>query len=724
MYALNINGNEFPDIKLSKYGNASIVGEIHDLGVGIEYEVKAIEQLNKNGYNYKVINIRREKPANIYDMSFFLNEILTQKQAEILYSVYPNIVELVMQNKEMEIDLGRLKGIKEFTFNKIKEKIVENFCLAELVNEFQGLINLPMLKKLYTKYTSVQRIKSKLRKDPYKCLCGLARVGFKTADSLLLELEKGSVIDFDEELKVSSMRCLSCMLYLLEENEKDGHTIMSILELRNQCAKLVPACANHFVECMKNSSIHYDKKKMIVALDATYKIEQSIVNDLEKGLKNNTAWDFDIEEFRGVNGCKLSDEQIKILELICKNNICILNGAAGCGKSFSSQAVINMLKKHKKTFKLFSPTGRAAKVLSEYTKEEATTIHRGLGYMPPDIWSFNKEYKMSCDVLAIDEFSMTDIFLFRHVMDALDLSKTKLLLIGDNAQLPSVACGNLLHDMMESGIIPTVTLSKVFRYGEGGLMKVATDVRLGEKYLYNIDEKITYFGENKDYAFVNCDSSYIIKNAIAIYQKLITQGLQPSDIQVLTAYKKGEYGSIAINNHLQKIANQNYGSSNNIKVGDLLYYENDLVMQNVNNYHAKLFNGFNQMEESEETFIANGETGVIKEVYQSYVIIDFDGIVVKYYRNDMQMISLGYSMSIHKSQGSNARVVILLTPSSHKFMLNSNLLYVGLTRMREKCFHLGDISTVNLAIKKKANLIRNTSAQLLFKDVTNNTDTV
>lgn len=725
IYAVDVNRELYPNIKFTKYGNATIRGEIYELGTGIEYEIKAVEENTKYGYGYKVLNIRRNKPQSATDMYVFLQEILTVNQAQTLYEVYPDIVERVMNNNLDDIDLNKLHGIKEYTFEIIKDKIVENFCLAEMVVEFQGLFTLTMLKRLYEKYTSITMIKKKLREDPYKCLCGLARVGFSTADSLLLELEKlsnenvksgkAAIIEFDEDLKTSKHRCLSCMLYLLEKNEEEGHTLINITDLRIQCIKMVPACAHHFVDCMKHESIFYDKNCMIASLRSTYDTEEYIADNIINGLANmKNVWDFDCSKYRFINGCELSDEQVKITENICRYNICILNGAGGTGKSFSTKAVIQMLDDNNKSVRLFSPTGKAAKVLSEYTGRNATTIHRGLGYIPPNTWCYDKENKLDCDVLIIDEFSMADIFLFKHVIDAVDFNRTKLLLVGDNAQLPSVSCGNLLHDFMESRIIPTVTLTKVFRYGEGGLMKVATDVRFCKKYLENITDRFTYFGENKDYAFINVGSNIIVKNTVALYKRLLESGYEVEDIQVLTAYKKGDCGQIAINNHLQKVANSNYGSADCIKIGETVYFKGDLVIQNVNNYHAKLFID-NDWCGEDETFIANGETGIVEDVFQNYVIINFDGIKVKYQRNDMQTIGLGYCITIHKSQGSSIKVVILLTPQAHTYMLNSNLIYVGLTRMREKCFHLGNVDTVNQAVKKKANLVRNTSIQNLLK---------
>ena len=590
------------------------------------------------------------------------------------------------------------------------------------------MLTLSMVKKLHEKYSSVQMIKQKMREDPYKCLCGLARVGFKTADSILLELERESInnikngktpiIEFSCDLKTSKQRCLSCVLYLLEENENDGHTVMNIVDLRNQCMKLTPACSDLFVDCIKHESIIYDKDTMCVSLKSTYETESAIAETIIDGLKNNISWDYDIEKYRIINNdCELSDEQIKILEYICKYNICILNGSGGTGKTFSTQAIIHMLKDNNKSYELFSPTGKAAKVLSENTNEHASTIHRGLGYMPPNNWGYNEEAKMTCDVLIIDEFSMVDLNLFKHVVDAVDFKHTKLLMIGDNAQLPSVSCGNLLHDFMQSKLIPTVTLTKVFRYGEGGLMKIATDVRQCKTYLEDVKQQCTYFGENKDYAFINVGSSVLVKNVIALYKKLLSTNYTVDDIQVLTSYKKGDFGQVEINNQLQKIANKNYGSQSYMKIGDVVYYKDDIIIQNVNNYHAMIYyeDDFVSEDAPKETFIANGETGKIREITQNKVVIEFDDVLVEYDRSAMQMCGLGYCITIHKSQGSSIKVVILLTPSAHTYMLNSNLIYVGLTRMKERCFHFGDVTTVNRAIKKKANLARNTSMQKLLK---------
>lgn len=734
IFALDVDSKKYPDIKKNKYNNVTILGELHELTVGVTYEISAVEQLGKYGMSYKVLNIKRDVPTTEEDMYLFLSEILTPNQAKVLYENYPDIVQRVKENRLDDIDFNKLKGIKEYTFGVIKRKIIENFCLADLVVEFQGFLNLSMIKKIYAKYTSIEKLKEKLAQDPYKCLCGLAGVGFKTADGILLDMEKASkaniekgkkpIIEFQSDLKTSPERCLSCLLYMLEENENNGHTKMNLADLRAEMMKLVPACANHFVTAVKADEIHYNKDTMDVALSRTYNLEHKIAQTILYVLHTKKdEWDCDIEKYRTVNGSTLSDEQMGAVANVCKYPISILNGAGGTGKSFSTQAVINMLKDHHKTFRLFSPTGKAAKVLADYTKENATTIHRGLGYTPMG-WGYNQEHKIMCDIVIIDEFSMVDIQLFKRVIDAVDFNTTKLLLIGDNAQLPSVSCGNLLHDFMETKLIPTTTLTKVFRYGEGGLMKVATDVRFCEPYLTSsMKSKMTTFGDNKDYTFVDLPSEVIPQNVVGLYKKLLEKGYSIDDIQVLTAKNVGDCGTVVLNNMIQKVANPNYGSEVFMKVGDTTYFEGDLVIQKVNNYKAELDlqhlsewekDMYSASEDVPTAFIANGETGIVREIYKSYCIIEFDGVFVKYYRADMQMISLGYSITIHKSQGSSIKIVILCTPQSHIYMLNSNLLYVGLTRMKEGCYHLGALNSINQAVKKKANLTRHTHMQELL----------
>ena len=739
VYAIDVSEEQIEEQKLkkTKYGSVSICGSLHELGEGLEYQIKATEENGRNGYSYKVINITRNRPQNSQDFYLFLQEILTQTQAETLYTAYPDIVQRVIDNRLDDIDFSKTFNIKATRFEVIKQKIIDNYALAELIQEFKGLLSMSVLRQMHIKYTSIQAIREALKEDPYRCLCQLSGVGFKTADGILLECEKENIIKFNYDLKTSKQRCLSCIMYLLEENEVNGHTRMDMLDIRQQVMKLTPACSDKFVEALKSSDIYYDKDKMIVALKSSYDTEKYIANKIKKALSIKNIWNMDTSKYKVVDGCELSEEQQSVTSMVCNNQISILNGSGGCGKSFTTQSVINMCIDNNKTFGLFSPTGKAAKVLADYTKQPTFTIHRGLDYNPGNKehngWGYNEDNQLMFDLLIVDEFSMTDIFLFKHLLEAIDFTKTKLLLVGDNAQLPSVGAGNLLHDFMQSNKIPTITLTKVFRYGDGGISKIATDIRNSIKYLASIINPFTYFGKNKDYAFINVDDSVIVKNTLELYKKVFSKqyqeahglNLKISDVQVLTSKNVGDCGTDALNNELQKIANKNYGSQEYMKIGDRYFFKDDLVMQTKNNYRAELYTDEielpwddfgDDVKRKKEVLIANGETGTIIDINirGQYVIIDFDGVKVKYYRENLQSVSLGYALTIHKSQGSSIPIVILLTPRSHTFMLNSNLLYVGVSRTKIACYHLGNKDTINQCVRRKANFIRNTFMQELL----------
>ena len=719
------------NLKRTKYGNVAIQGTLHELGEGLDYQIKAEETMNKNGYSYKVINISRNRPKNAEDMYLFLREIITPEQAKVMWEAYPDLVQRVIDDRLDDIDLSKTHGIKKARFDVIKRKIIDNYALAEMVIEFKGLLSMTMIHKLHNHYASIKVLRTKLREDPYSCLIRLDGIGFKTADSIALELEKEKVVEFNYDLKTSKERCLAACMYLLKDNEVNGNTRMDLRELRSQVLKLVPACSDKFVEALKDNRIYYEKDKLIVALRNTYDTELYISSELTNATNiHYTKWNIDTSKYDCVDGCKLSEEQQKVNKLLCDNQVVILAGFAGSGKSFSTQSVLNMCKDNNKTYACLSTTGKASKVLSEYIGEEAKTIHRGLGYPNSDSyngWGYNKENKLPYDMVIIDEFSMADVFLFEHVIDAIDFNKTKLLLVGDPAQCSSVGAGNLLYDIIESNKLPKVILTKIFRYSEGGLMTVATDVRNGKSFLNNTKNTMTTFGKNNDYTFIKSEDKDIIKNTIAIYKKILSKEWQDSkginlnvdDVQVLTAKNVGSYGTEALNNELQKIANKNYGSQKYFKVGDTVFYEGDLVIQLQNNYKAELYVNDMVFEDAipGKTLIANGETGVIVEINTllHYVILDFGGTQVKYYRIDMQNIALGYAVTIHKSQGSGIKIPIIIEPRSHIFMDTSNLLYVALTRTKLICFHLGLPETVNIAIRKKENLKRNTFTYDMLK---------
>jgi exodeoxyribonuclease V alpha subunit len=724
VYGVEVDPNEYPDIELNQYGNATICGNFHELGIGIKYEVKAISEITKYGTSYRIQNIKRDKPTSLSSTQEFLKEIVTPSQVVELMREYPDIVNKVINNDLEDIDLRKLHQIGEYRFNIIKEKIIDNFALVELVDKFKGTLSLAMIKALYIKYPSIEKILIELKNDPYKCLCRINRVGFKTADGILAEIEKMSkdnvkhgkepIIDFGYDLLTSEQRNRACVMYLLEENETNGNTYMDIKELKQQSDKLAPACKDHFVDVIKNTEdIVFDKNVMGIAINHTYYMEvyikDKILEALELDKKQNNQWKVeDYNKYRKIDGFDLSDEQMQTLPNTCNNTVSILNGSAGCGKSSSSLAVIDMLKDLNKSCLLLAPTGRASKIIAEYTKRPASTIHRGLEYTGE--WGFNAECKLFYDIVMVDEFSMCDVDLFYHLISAIDFTKTKLVLIGDSSQLPSVGCGNCLHDLLSSKSIVSNILTKTFRFGVGGILTVATKIRNQERFIED-GVKPTIIGEDRGYMFFPTPQDIMLKRVVLLYQKLINDGKKPEDIMVLTAYNKGDYGTIELNKLLQPIANKNYGGTKHFDVGESVFYIDDLVMQCVNNYKAlKYTNGDSSSKEL--MLIPNGELGVVIDINniagQDVMINKFDNDKIIYSKADVNMLKLAYSIGIHKSQGGSADTVILLTPKAHTYMLNSNLLYVAVTRARKQCYHFGGVNTVNLALTKKENYNRKT----------------
>lgn len=717
IYTSEVNNKMYPQIKSNNKNEFILVGNIPSLIVGVEYDIKAIIEVNKTyGAQYKVISVRRDLPTSADSTKIFLKEILTDKQADVLFEVYPDIIDRVVKNNLSDINLNKLSGIGEPTFEKIKAKIVENFCLIDLVDKFGGLIDMSIIKRLYDRYGNVRTIEKQLKTNPYKCLCDLSRVGFKTADSILLNIEKLNneepdkyKFKFDFELKVSVKRMMSCLDYILRENESSGNTKMTLKDARQNCGKLVPECIHLFVPVIKDNSdtivVNMDSKT--ISTKTAYDAELKIAKFIKCMLNSTNKWNINTEIYREVNRMVMTDEQMGTLNMMCDNSIGILTAPGGSGKSASVQSFIQMADDNNKTYTLMTPTGASSKVLGDYVNRECGTIHRQLHYKPTNEdgspWGYNENNKLDTDIIIIDEFSMVDIFLLGHVIDAIDINRTKLLLVFDPYQLPSVSCGNIAQDLLSSGKIPTTVLTKIFRYAEGGLMNVVTKIRNSEKFLENTHKGNSVFGTNKDFVYSELNQELIPKQVLNIYKKLLSDEYGLQDIMILSAQNKGDFGTKAINKHIQSFVQRGKGNKFVMRGIDK-FFKGDKVIQVVNNYKAKNIH-------DNEVSVFNGNTGVVVEVYFKEIHIEFDCGVVVYDKDSLSQIELGYCISIHKSQGDSAKQIIVISPKAHTFMLNSNLLYVAGTRAKERVFMIGNIQTINSAIKKKENFSRSTWLQ-------------
>lgn len=725
-YAMNVDTDKYPEIQLNQYKNCTIVGDLPDLVEDIEYEVVAITKDSKYGLSYQVLNIKRDIPTTSEGVYSFLSSILTINQAKTICENYPNILNIIKENRLDEIDLSRLKGIKEYTFGIIKEKIIDNFYLADLIAEFQGYFTLSVVRKLYRAYTSIDKIKENLRKDPYSALTKISGIGFKMADRLLLDIEEVSkenvnngeapIFEFGYDIKTSKQRCLSCILYLLKQNEENGSTKANLIDLRSECLKLTPECIKHFPEVVKSEDIYINKDKLEIALRRTYNTEKFICDNINERLKcNSKIWSFNTELYRNINGIDLSDEQTELLRSVCKNNFVVLTAAGGCGKSFSTKALINMLKDNGKSFVLASPTGKAAKKLSQYTGEQAKTIHRTLLYQDGE-FVFNKDNKLRTDVLLVDEIGMTDIHLFKSLLEATDID-TKIVLVGDSYQLNSVGCGALLRDLCNSDKIPHVIFNTVYRMGKGGVLTACTYVRQNKKFLSN--NTLTQIGEDKSYSFIPSNKEQMNDMILALYKKLLKDN-NVEDITVISSYNVGENGCDKLNQMLQPIANPNSLTDDKfIKIKqdklEVKYYIGDMVVQCVNNYSAKLF--LENEKTRNTTFVPNGSQGHIVDIIDGELIINFEDATVCYSIDELRQIKHAFALSAHKMQGSQNKIIIFCCPSSHMFFLSNNIIYTAISRAEKKVFHFSDVKTINTAMNKSDSNKRITFLGDMLKEV-------
>ena len=677
--------DSFGLVQLNQYGNFTLVGEVHELTINEEYKLTVKEEKSKYGLNYRILKVKRDIDiSNLGNCETFLKEVLTARQCENILKVYPSFIQMVINNDD--IDVKKIKGVGEKSMKKIKKKIIDNFVLVDFAEKYAPYgLTFNMISKLYQKYTSLEVLEEKLAKEPYKTLLALDRVGFKVADSIILKINPA--------FATSSDRMRECIKFSLLENQSTGSTYMSKDDLFNKCYEFTPECMDKFVEVLKDSpDIIIHKELKAIALKKTYESEENVCNMILEMNSSKTIWDFDTKGFDEVDGFTLSKAQFSVVDGVCKNNVYILGGYSGCGKTASVQAVVNMCSKYNKKFLIAAPTGKASDVISKTTGKKASTIHQLLNYVPDVGFKFKEDNKLEADLIIIDEFSMVDIFLMEALLEAIDRQNTKLLLVGDFAQLPSVGAGNVAHDLVNTNVIPKTLLTEVFRYGEGGKSMIIEKMRQGKKFL-EADKPLQAFGKNKDYVYVDCEGEELLNQMKYIYGKLLGSGTSIEDILILSSQNKGDYGVNNINVIIQELVNN---SDIQIKYGNSVFKLNDRVMQTKNNYSAV------EIKDDIESkgYIFNGNIGTIIDIKEEEILVDYGNKVIQYDKDDLDQLTLAYAISVHRSQGCTVKNVIFVSPPAHTFMLSRALMYVALTRAKETAYHLGKVKTINFALKK------------------------
>ena len=690
--------NKPKGLVLSQYGTFTINGNnLSGLSVNQEVELDIVSSYSpKYPESYRVVSLGGIKPnGEKIDVDpnkeiNILSGFMTVNQAKNVNEVYPNFVSMILNGQEDKIDYKKIHGVgpKYLKDYILKVKSAYHYIRFIPIITKYGIEDINIAQRLSILYSSPNELNEDMRLHPYHVFIDVIDMSFTKADKLTVK-NRPQFIDSPE-------RCEYACIDLLKKNEAVGNTRINANKLASLVYDIVPETIDNIVSVVSNSKrIHYDVSSKQISLELTYKAEQLITDNIQYRLKNPTIMSMKWQDYIEVDGLKLTEEQQAILQVAQDNNVMILTGSAGSGKTNTMKALIYMLEDNEYSYTMLCPTGTAAQVLSRATGRHASTIHMFL------------VSNIECgDFLILEESSMIGVELLAMLLGSIP-KETKIIFICDPSQLPSISCGNIVHDILKSHKVPNVNLTKIFRYNSSGLITVATDTRMGNPS--------SFTNQYSDYKFIE-ESSEPVKQVIDEYEKLLFQGYSKNDILILSPYNKGTAGTYAINQAIQAKFNPNPLLDVSYKRDSTIiqFSIGDKVINKKNNYSVPVLKmgTMGYVETGKSIFVANGSIGVIlAEYYEDDKVcfaIQFDDEVGKFKGPEIANLLLGYAVSIHASQGNQARVVIVVVSKEHKRMINRNLLYVGFTRAQEHLTVIGNKGAIENGMKIEETAIRNT----------------
>ena len=588
--------------------------------------------------------------------------------------------------------LSEVKGISEKKAREIAMQIAEKSDMRKAMMFLQKYgISLNLGAKIYQKYGD--SVYSVLQENPYRLADDISGVGFKIADEIAYRI--GIHTDSDYRIK-------SGMVYTLLQATGEGHVYLPKDELFQRAAELLGVDSSymekHLVDlAMDRKIVQKEQGDQILIYPAQYYYLELNTARMLRELDIFCPEDEKIVERRIVQieketGTVLDEMQKKAVQEAAGHGLLILTGGPGTGKTTTINAIIRYFEGEGAEIRLAAPTGRAAKRMTEATGYEAQTIHRllELSGMPEDDregqpihFERNAENPLETDVIIIDEMSMVDIHLIHSLLMAVTAG-TRLILVGDENQLPSVGPGNVLRDIIRSGQFPVVELKKIFRQAsESDIVVNAHKINKGEQVEIN--------NKSRDFFFLKrYDADIIIRVVIALIQEKLPKYVEakPFEIQVLTPMRKGLLGVERLNQILQRYLNPPDASKKEKEIGQGLFREGDKVMQVRNNYQLEWeIRGRYGIPIEKGVGVFNGDTGIIKTIneFAETAEVEFeDGRWAEYSFKQLDELELAYAVTINKSQGSEYPAVIIPLLSGPRMLMNRNLLYTAVTRAR-KC---------------------------------------
>ena len=679
------NGYSVFRVKVKGYDDlVTLVGNLLDVPAGSVLLCQGEWRVDrKYGQQFQCSTWEEVMPATAYGIEKYLGSGLVK-------GIGPKFARLIVDRfgtgtiDVIETDIERLNevhGIGPKRIAKIRESWEKQKDIKNVMLFLQGHgVSTAFAAKIYREYG--KESVSKVQENPYRLADDIWGIGFKTADGIASKMGYG---------KDDPRRVRSGILYTLGQLADEGHCFATGEQLLGTAAELLDVGEEAIGAVLADMSGAGDviADGEAIYLPPFHYAECGVARRL-LALRNGNGSLFpeDEPELPRGEGIVYDETQLEAVRLALKSKVMVLTGGPGTGKTTTTKAIIGALRSSGMKVLLAAPTGRASKRMSEATGMEARTIHRMLEYNPKDGYQRNADNPLSGDALIVDECSMIDILLMNNLLKAVP-DGMRLILVGDIDQLPSVGAGNVLRDIIDSGAVPVIRLTRIFRQAQSSrIVMSAHAVNAGR--LPDLSN-----GRDTDFFFLREeDPEKVAESIVDLVGRRLpgAYGIGADSIQVLTPMQRGVVGAASLNIALQQSLN---GNGDSLSRGGYTFRKGDRVMQLRNDYDKEVF---------------NGDLGYITEVnLEDRVLkVDFDGRETAYDSTELDELSLAYATTIHKAQGSEYPVVVIPVMMNHFVMLQRNLIYTGITRAKKVCVLIGQLKALSYAVRNLTVQKRNT----------------
>ena len=711
----NNSANDTDDRKMSK-----LAGKMQHLVVGGEYVVKAKYKKDKKyGDQYTPIAIYAIIPQSRETQLLFLKSMIPEWMADNLINAYPNVVNDVANGTLKTIDYSLVKGVREITWNKIKEKIINNYLISDIISMLKPIgVTYAMIKKLLSEEPNPVLLKQELEKNPY-IMTKIDGIGFRKCDDLALKL-KPELID-------STQRLVAFIQYYFKDlGESKGHTWCSEKILRAAISNNIYECCNKVDWLLENNDfLHIDNGR--IGLKYYYDIEMQIYHlilnksQIETTINiSDEAIDKAIKHAEEEQGFNYVVEQLDTIHKSLHRTVSLITGKAGTGKTSIMRAIVKAYMENNYMMTASALSAMAAQRITEATEFPAMTIHRTLGCQGLNDFTYNKDNHLITDVAFLDEGSMVNASLFLHWLEAIG-DNTRIIISGDHKQLPPIGFGNVFSDLIEMFDESVVSkLVKPMRQAEkSGILVDANKIR---ENINPISEKLQpriIHGELQDmYYMFRTNRQSLFNIAIKTFIKSVkSDGID--NVVIAVPRRKdclnstNEINKVIQNELLGDVLESIEGFDTTFKLGAK-------VMQTVNDYDKNVFNG----EIGYVTKISERYDGKKKEEYCEVTYTDIFGKdkIIEYTKKELAALDLAYAMTVHKLQGAGRKTVIGIIDNTHHQLLDNCMLYTLLTRAKKRCLLLAEPEAFLQCIRTSHNN-RNTWMMLMTSITESNVPT-